>query len=55
MDTSEKNFEAAIESWLISENGGYRQGKSDDNDVALCLLPLTVIDFGSLEISGVTP
>ncbi len=45
MDTSEKNFEAAIENWLISENSGYKQDTSDDYDVALCLLPQTVMDF----------
>ncbi len=44
MDTSEKNFEEAIESALVVA-GKYVQGSPDDYDRAACWLPRTVLDF----------
>src|SRR5262245_25877523 len=45
IDTSEKDFEEAIEAYLLSGRGNYRKGSPDDYDHALCQLPRTTLDF----------
>lgn len=45
MDISEKAFEATIEQYLVSPQGGYRKRQHTDYHRGLCLDPDVVLDF----------